>query len=194
MDNSIEIEKINLLKKQKFNWRILWENFVFKHGDNYYKMPSFIWKTFFYKENDSYNQAKINFKLINKYFWKVIKIADTQIAKNSDWHYVIKQKELKWHILTKKDLEKNYLLLSKFKKLVIINEIMWEKENVFLDLLWSDFAFAPNKIHNLITDWKELYIFDFWLFHKKSKNILSKIFSNISTKIQIFIIKIFWNK
>lgn len=194
MDNSIEIEKINLLKKQKFNWRILWENFVFKHGDNYYKMPSFIWKTFFYKENDSYNQAKINFKLINNYFWKVIKIADTQIAKNSDWHYVIKQKELKWHILTKKDLEKNYLLLSKFKKLVIINEIMWEKENVFLDLLWSDFAFAPNKIHNLITDWKELYIFDFWLFHKKSKNILSKIFSNISTKIQIFIIKIFWNK
>ena len=187
MDNSIEIEKINLLKKQKFNWRILWENFVFKHGDNYYKMPSFIWKTFFYKENDSYNQAKINFKLINNYFWKVIKIADTQIAKNSDWHYVIKQKELKWHILTKKDLEKNHLLLSKFKKLVIINEIMWEKENVFLDLLWSDFAFAPNKIHNLITDWKELYIFDFWLFHKKSKNILSKIFSNISTKIQIFI-------
>jgi hypothetical protein len=55
--------------------------------------------------------------------------------RNSDGHYVIKQKEIPGHILEKKDLENNYLLLSKFKKLVIINEIFWEKEGFFLDLL-----------------------------------------------------------
>jgi len=169
-DNS-EIDRINELKKKKINWRILWENFVFFEKWNYYKMPSFVWKQIFYRENDSYVQAQKNFELIKKYFWKVIKIADTEIMQNSDWHYIIKQKEINWKILSKKDLAENYLLLSQFKKLIIINEIFWKKEWVYLDLLWSDFALKPNKIHNLITDWKHLYIFDFWLFHKEPKII-----------------------
>jgi hypothetical protein len=32
-------------------------------------------------------------------------------------------------------LEENELLREKFKKLILINEIFWEKEHVFLDLL-----------------------------------------------------------
>jgi len=189
-----EINKINNLKKKFINWRILWENFVFFHEWNYYKMPSFIGKQIFYKKNDSYKQAQKNFELIKKYFWKVIKIADTQILKNSDWHYIIKQKEIKWKILSKKDLAENYLLLSQFKKLIIINEIFWKKEGVYLDLLWSDFALKPNKVHNLITDWENLYIFDFGLFEKEPKNYIFRLFSRISTRIQILIIKWFWDK
>ncbi len=189
-----EIKNINSLKKTKFNWRLLWENFVFKHDGHFYKMPSFLGKTLFYKKWKSYKQAQENLILIKKYFWKVLKIADTMIVQNTDWHYIIKQKMLCWNILTRKDLKNNYLLLSKFQKLIIINEIFWEKEWVFLDLLWSDFAIMPNKIHNLMTDGKELYIFDFWLFHKTPKNIFFRIFSRISTKIQMLVIKWFWDK
>ena len=194
MKNKKVIKKVNKLKKDKINWRILWENFVFKHKDTYYKMPSFIGKNVFYRKNDSFKQAKINLELIQKYFWKVIKIAPSKIIKNSDWHFLIKQKEIVWHMLTKQDLAENYLLLSKFKKLVIINEIFWEKEGVFLDLLWSDFALQPNKVHNLITDWKDIYIFDFGLFYKKPRNFIFKIFSNVATKIQMNVIKYFWDK
>lgn len=194
MKEKSELKKINNLKKQYFNWRILWENFVFRHNGNYYKMPSFIGKKIFYKKNNSYKQAQKNFELIKKYFWKVIKVADTEIFKNTDWHYAIKQKELKWHILTKRDLGENYLLLSQFKKLIIINEIFWKKEWVYLDLLWSDFALKPNKIHNLITDWENIYIFDFGLFEKEPKNYIFRLFSRIATRIQIIVIKWFWDK
>jgi hypothetical protein len=34
-----EIEKIKKAKKEKFFWRIIGENFVFKEGEHYYKMP-----------------------------------------------------------------------------------------------------------------------------------------------------------
>jgi hypothetical protein len=189
-----EIKKINNLKKRYINWRLLWENFVFFYKWNYYKMPSFIWKQIFYKKNDSHQQAIKNFELIKKYFWKVIKIADTKILKNSDWHYIIKQKKIEGSILEKKDLENNYLLLSQFKKIIIINEIFWKNEGVYLDLLWSDFALKPNKIHNLITDWKNIYIFDFWLFEKKPKSYIFMLFSRVATRIQILVIKWFWDK
>lgn len=194
MKNKKVIKKVNKRKKDIINWRILWENFVFKHKDTYYKMPSFIGKNVFYRQNDSFVQAKKNLELIDKYFWKVLTIAPTKIIQNTDWHFLIKQKQIEWHMLTKKDLSKNYLLLSKFKKLVIINEIFWAKEWVFLDLLWSDFALQPNQIHNLITDWKEIYIFDFGLFYKKPQNFIFKIFSNVATQIQMFVIKYFWDK
>lgn len=190
----MKIKKINKLKKQKFNWRILWENFVFKHKNTYYKMPSFIGRNIFYRNNNSFVQATKNVELITKYFGKVLTIAPTKIIQNTDWHFIIKQKALPGKILTRQDLQNNYLLLSKFKKLIIINEIFWKKEGVFLDLLWSDFALQPNKIHNLITDWKEIYIFDFGLFYKKPTNIIFKIFSNVATQIQMFVIKYFWDK
>lgn len=182
------------MRKQKISFRILWENFVFKEWSYYYKMPSFVWKNIFYTKNDSYNQAVKNFDLIKKYFWKVIKIAQTEIMKNDDWHYIIKQKAIEWTILSMQDLEENYLLRSKFRKLVIINEIMWEKEWVFLDLLWSDFVYKPTKINNLIVKWNEIFIFDFGLLEKKPKNFLFKFVSTIAQKIQIFIILKFWDK
>ncbi|MCD5380354.1 hypothetical protein LR004_00345 [Candidatus Gracilibacteria bacterium] len=194
MKNKKVIKKVNKRKKNKINWRILGENFVFKHKDTYYKMPSFIGKNVFYRKNDSFEQAKINLELIQKYFGKVIKIAPSKIIKNSDGHFLIKQKEIVGHMLTKQDLAENYLLLSKFKKLVIINEIFWEKEGVFLDLLGSDFALQPNKVHNLITDGKDIYIFDFGLFYKKPRNFIFKIFSNVATKIQMNVIKYSWDK
>ncbi|MDQ7009379.1 MAG: hypothetical protein Q9M94_03760 [Candidatus Gracilibacteria bacterium] len=189
-----EIENINKLSKRKINWRILGENFVFFHEGDYYKMPSFIGKQIFYKNNDSYVQAKKNFELIKRYFGKVIKIADTEIEKNSDGHYIIKQKEIKGRILSKKDLAENYLLLSQFKKLIIINEIFWKKEGVYLDLLGSDFALRPNRVYNLITDGEKLYIFDFGLFEKEPQNYIFRLFSRLSTRIQILVIKWFWDK
>jgi len=55
----------------------------------------------------------------------------------------------------------NPKLLSKFRRLIIANEVMWQKEGVFLDLIGSDILSHPNTIHNLLTDGEHLYIFDF---------------------------------
>jgi len=58
-------------------------------------------------------------------------------------------------------MKDNPKLISKFKRFIIANELMWEKEGFFLDLLGSDFITQPQTIHNLLTDGKEIYVFDF---------------------------------
>jgi|GEM_PF-1303726 len=49
-------------------------------------------------------------------------------------------------------LEENHHLLMKFKKLVIINEVMWEKEGFCLDILGSDFIYDMRVTPNIFTD------------------------------------------
>ena len=188
-----EAKRINKLKKNKISFR-LGENFVFKEWKNYYKMPSFIGRNIFYRKVNSFKQAKKNIKLIEKYFWKVFTIANTKIIKDLNWHYIIKQKEVQWKKLTRKMLENNPRLTAKFRKLIIINEIFWEKEKVFLDLLGSDFFYKPDTIHNIISDGKELYIFDFGLLEKRKDNSIFWWISYLSRKLQLSVINIFFVK
>lgn len=189
MSDILEINKIRKLRKNHSSLRIFWENFVFSEWDFFYKMPSFIWKIIFYKDLESYNELEKNFYFIKKYFWKDFKIADTQIFKDEKNHYVIKQKKIDWEILSIKQLKNNSNLKKKFQELMNINYKLWEKEWIYLDILWTDFIFKPTKIHNIIIDWKDLYIFDFWVLKKNSPNFIFRKLSNFFYWCQIFFIK-----
>lgn len=185
-------EDIKSRAKNKFSWRIFWENFVFKHEEHYYKMPTFLAKNVMYRNSDSYEKVVEAMCIIKKYFWPLTLIPKTEVFREKSGHYVLKQENIAWEKITKKLLESNPKLLSKFRRLIIANEIMWQKEGVFLDLLWSDIITHPKTIHNLLTDWENIYVFDFWLLEKSSKNIFFKNFSRIGTWIQLKFIKIFF--
>ncbi|NUJ97655.1 hypothetical protein HGA92_02595 [Candidatus Gracilibacteria bacterium] len=184
-----EIQRIKEVGKQKFSWRIIGENFVFKDGEHYYKMPGIVGKNIFYKKNDSYKQAIKNFEMIKTYFSKIVKIADTEIIQDNDGHYIIKQKEIAGEKLTKKMLEENHHLLMKFKKLVIINEVMWEKEGFCLDILGSDFIYDMRVIPNIFTDGSHLYLFDIGLLERKPERKIFEFISKIARFLQDIIIK-----
>lgn len=184
-----EIQRIKEVGKQKFSWRIIGENFVFKDWEHYYKMPWIVGKNIFYKKNDSYKQAIKNFEMIKTYFSKIVKIADTEIIQDNDGHYIIKQKEIAWEKLTKKMLEENHHLLMKFKKLVIINEVMWEKEGFCLDILGSDFIYDMRVIPNIFTDGIHIYLFDIGLLEKKPERKIFEFISKIARFLQDIIIK-----
>ena len=186
-----EVEKIHSLRKWKFSWRILGENFVFRYENHFYKMPTFLARNIMYRKIDSYDKINASLKIIQKYFWALTKIPSTEIFHDNK-NYIIKQVCINWQKLSRKHLEESPKLLSKFKRLIIANEIMWLKEWVFLDLLGSDIILHPHKIHNLLTDWENIYIFDFWLLEKSSHNIFFRYFSHFSQKFQIFIVKYFF--
>jgi len=188
-----QAEKIKQRAKQeKFSWRFLWENFVFQQWGHFYKMPSALYKNTMYKHSDSYEKVVDALRLIKKYFGPIVSIPKTEILKDKNAHYVIKQQSITWEKLTKKNLENNPKLLSKFSRIIIANELMWKKEWFFLDILWSDIIKRPNTIHNLFTDWENIYIFDFWLLEKSSKNIFFKYFSRIWTWLQLKFMKRFY--
>lgn len=182
-------ESIKQKAKNKFSWRLLGENFVFHDGEHYYKMPTFLAKNTLYRKNNSHEKVKEAHRIIEKYFWALTKIPTTKIYCDEGNNYVIKQRKINGEKLSKKQLRDNPKLLSKFKRLIIANELMWEKEGVFLDLLWSDIIAHPNTIHNLITDGEYIYVFDFGLLEKKSKNIFYKYFSKFWTWFQLQFLK-----
>jgi len=187
-----EAQRIQKLRKWKFSWRILWENFVFQNNGYFYKMPTFLAKNIMYRKNDSYEKVCDGMRIIQKYFWPLTKIPKTELLKQKDGNYIIKQKSISGEKLTKKLMEHNPTLLSKFKRLVIANEIMWMKEWVFLDLLWSDIVTHPQTIHNLLTDGEDIYIFDFGLLEKQSTNTFFRYFSHFWTKLQLLFMKYFF--
>jgi len=187
-----QADQIKKVAQTKFSWRLLWENFVFKQWNHYYKMPTFLARNIMYRKTDSYEKVVDSMRTIQKYFWALTKIPETQVLKDKDNNYIIKQKKISWEKLSKKSLEANPKLLSKFKRLIIANEVMWLKEWVFLDLLWSDIVAHPNTIHNLLTDGEQIYVFDFWLLEKKSKNIFFRYFSHFGTWFQLQFIKRFF--
>ena len=51
-----EAEKIHDLRKHKFSWRLLGENFVFQDGEHFYKMPTFLARNIMYRKIDSYER------------------------------------------------------------------------------------------------------------------------------------------
>lgn len=187
-----EIERIQKLRKGKFSWRILWENFVFQDSENYYKMPTALAKNVMYRKSNSYEKICDSMRIVQKYFWPLTKIPKTEVLKQKDGHYIIKQKNISGKKLTKKNMEENPELLSKFRRLVIANEVMWMKEGVFLDLLWSDIISHPKTIHNLLTDGKNIYVFDFGLLEKKSSNMFFRYFSHFGTWLQLKFVKSFF--
>ncbi len=187
-----QIQKIREMKKWKFSWRLLWENFVFQQDGHFYKMPTFLAKNIMYRKTDSYEKVIDSMRIIKKYFGPLTKIPKTEILKDSSWHYIIKQKNIVGEKLTKKHLNNNPKLLSKFKRLIIANEIMWLQQGVFLDLLWSDILTKPQTIHNLLTDGKNIFVFDFGLLEKSSKNILFRYFSHFARWFQLLFVKKFF--
>lgn len=180
-----QIEEIKQKAKRKFSWRILWENFVFEEDGNFYKMPTFLAKNVIYKKADSYEKVKSAREIITQYFWALTKIPNTEIYRDEKGNYVIKQEKISGEKLTKKMMQENPKLLSKFKRLIIANEVMWEQKGVFLDLLGSDIVTQPNTIHNLLTNWENIYVFDFGLLEKASKNIFFRYFSRFWTWFQL---------
>lgn len=185
-------EYIKKQAKKRFSWRLLWENFVFQEGKHYYKMPTFLARNVMYRKTDSFEKLQESINTIKKYFWPITKIPKTKVFCDTENHYVIRQKTIKWEKLTKKHMEHNPKLLSKFKRLIIANEVMWLKEWVFLDLLWSDIVTKPNTIHNLLTDGENIYVFDFWLLEKKSRNIFFRYFSHFAQWFQLIFVKRFF--
>lgn len=188
----IEKEKIKAIRKWKFSWRIFGENFVFFHEDNYYKMPTALAKNTIYRKIDSYDKVCESHEMIKKYFWKITKIPKTEIEKDEKKWYIIKQASVDGEKLTKALLEKKPRLLSKFKRLIIANEVMRMEEGVFLDLLGSDIVAHPQTIHNLLTDGKDIYVFDFWLLEKTSDNAFFRHLSHFVQKGQLLFVKHFF--
>lgn len=186
-----EAEKIHDLRKHKFSWRLLGENFVFRDGDHFYKMPTFLARNIMYRKIDSYEKVTESLKIIEQYFGKITKIPHTEILHDGK-NYIIKQVCIQGEKLSRKHLEESPKLLSKFKRLIIANEVMWLKEWVFLDLLGSDIVLHPNEIHNLLTDGENIYVFDFWLLEKSSHNLFFRYFSHFAQKLQLFVVKYFF--
>lgn len=187
-----EIQDIKQMRKWKFSWRIFGENFVFKDGEYFYKMPTFLAKNTMYLNTDSYEKVVDSLRIIKQYFWTLAKIPKTEILKDSDNTYIIKQEIICGDKLTYKHMEDNPKLVSKFGRLIMANELMWKKEWVFLDLLGSDIISHPNTIHNLLTDGEYIYVFDFGLLEQHSKNIFFRYVSRFTQKFQLFFIKIFF--
>ena len=188
----IEIEKVKAMRKWKFSWRIFGENFVFFHEWDYYKMPTALAKNTIYKRVDSYEKVCSSHEIIEKYFWKITKIPETEVEKDGNKDYIIKQKSIDGKKLQKKDLENNPKLLSKFKRLIIANEVMRRNEWVFLDLLGSDIVAHPQTIHNLLTDGKDIYVFDFGLLERTSDNTFFRYLSHFVQRWQLLFVKWFF--
>lgn len=187
-----EIQNIKDMRKWRFSWRIFGENFVFRDWEYFYKMPTALAKNTIYKNIDSYEKLIDSMRIIQKYFWKLTIIPKTEVFKERNWDYIVKQKNISWEKLSKKILEQNPKLISKFWRLVIANELMWQQEWVFLDLLGSDIITHPQTIHNLLTDGEDIFVFDFGLLENNSRNILFRYISKISQKFQLFFIKRFF--
>ena len=185
-------EEIKFKAQNKFSWRILWENFVFQEGKHFYKMPTALYKHTMYKHTDSYEKVVDALILIKKYFGPIVTIPKTEILKDDSANYVIKQQEIPGEKLTKKHLKDNPKLVSKFARIIMANELMWKQQWFFLDILGSDILKQPNTIHNLFTDWENIYIFDFWLLEKSSKNIFFRYFSRLWTRLQLMFMKRFF--
>ncbi len=180
-------------RKWKFSWRLLWENFVFEEDGHFYKMPTVLAKNTMYRDCSSYDKVNSSLEIIKKYFWPIAYIPETKIYEDKDGHFVIDQIKVQGgKELTRDMMDTNPELLSRFKRLIIANEIMWEKEWVFLDLLWSDIVAHPQTIHNLITDGKDLYVFDFGLLEKKPGNFIFRCISHSVKKFQLLFVKIFY--
>ena len=162
------------------------------HWDHFYKMPTALYKSTMYKHTDSYEKVIDALRLIKQYFGPIVTIPKTQVLKDSNAHYIIKQEKIHGEKLTKHHLKKNPKLISKFARIIIANELMWEQQWFFLDILGSDIVTQPSTIHNLFTDGENIYIFDFGLLEHSSKNIFFKYFSRIGAWFQLRFIKRFY--
>jgi hypothetical protein len=91
-------------------------------------MPTALYKHTMYKHTDSYEKIVDALRLINKYFGPIVTIPKTEILKDKNTHYVIKQEQIPGEKLTKKILENNPKLISKFSRIIMANEIMWEEQ------------------------------------------------------------------
>ena len=178
------IDRIKKIFAASKNYRALGENIVCTDGKYYYKTPGIVWKILFYWRMSSHKEIKKSIDLIHEYFWTSCHVVHTQIIKAPEGNYILKQKEIKGELISKKDLDENPVLRGKFEWLMHQSEKMWKEKWYFLDILGTDFFYKPNYIHNLMTNGEELYIFDFWLLDGHSRNIVFRLVSHIMYRFQ----------
>lgn len=178
------IERIKKIFAKNPNYRALWENIVCKDGKYYYKTPWVVWKILFYWRMSSHKEIKRSIETIKEYFWEHCHVVHTQIIKDHDGNYILKQKEVDGELISKHLLHSNPTLKKNFETLMAQSEKMWREKGLFLDILGTDFFYKPTYIHNLMTDGEDIYIFDFGLLDGNSKNPLFYIVSHIFYRFQ----------
>ena len=169
--------------------RLFWENIVYYYENYYYKIPSNLAKKTMYKNVDAYKRVYNSFQIVKRHFWNISIIPQTEMFQNEERFYIIKQSQIVWEKLSQKHLRNNPHLASKFKKIIEANEKMWIEQWFFLDLLGSEYFIQPKTLHNLMTDWENIYIFDFGLFEKSPANNFFRFASHSAKKFQSFFIK-----
>jgi len=184
MKNLDNVKK--MFEKNRYK-RIFWECIVVEHDNCFYKTPNYTWKMV-HSWKDKYKCVVNSVDLIKKYFSKICKITETEITKNDECHYIIKQKKIHGDILKFSDF-KNEIIRKKMTEILKINKQLWKKEWYFLDLFWTD-VFFKLKVSNLILYKNDIYIFDFWLLNKNSKNYFFRFLSYIFYYLQIFLLDI----
>lgn len=183
-----ELKKVKKILLKKQSWRIFSENIVIEYNNSFYKCPNFAWKFIFYKWIDAYKFIHKSYKLLLNYFSNDFKVVNSKIIKDKKLIYIIKQEKINWRLLVKKDL-KDKKIRKQVIKLLEINDFLWKKEWLFLDILWTDIISKPLTFHNIfINDW-ELYIFDFWLLNKKAHSRTFRFLSYLFYYLQNFWIK-----
>lgn len=181
-----ELEKVKKLLKENKRSRPLAENIVIEYNNHFYKAPNYSAKYLFYKWIDSYSFVKKSYQLLKEKFWDDFKIVETQIFKDKNFQYIIKQKKIEGRILEKKDL-KEKIVKEKIEHLLKKNKALWKKQWFFLDILGTESLYNPSKMHNIfICENKDLYIFDFWLLNKNAKSYTFRFFSYLFYFIQSF--------
>lgn len=185
MKNIEKVKECLLKEKHK---RFFWENIVIQKDDFFYKTLNRMWKIMHHWEN-KYKSVVENIELIEEYFWNICEIAETEVIKDEDFFYIIKQKKLNWNILKFRDL-KHKKVKNKMIEIMKINNIFWKEKWLFLDIFWTDVLFKPHSIHNLMIDDDKIFIFDFWLLNKNSPVIIFRILSYFFYYLQNFLFKI----
>ncbi len=182
MKNLDEIKK--LLKKIPIR-RFFAENRVVEYKNFFYKCPNITWKYLFYRNKDAYKAIEHSYEITKKYFWKDFDIAKTEIYRDENLLYIIKQEKIHWEILSPKFF-KNIEIKNKTLLFLEINKKLWEQEWLFLDVLWTEVILNPFKMHNLVIKWDQIFIFDFWFINRKSSRWFFRYFSTVIYYLQVF--------
>ena len=179
-----KLDKVKKLLKAIPIKRFFAENRVVEYEGYFYKCPNITWKYIFYRNKDAYKAIKNSYKIIKQYFWEDFDIVRTDITRDEELLYIIKQEKICWDVVSAK-LFKNPEIRNKILLFLEKNKLLWKEKWLFLDVMWADAIFSPFKIHNLIIVWDQIFIFDFWFLNKKSSRFFFRYFSIIFYHLQI---------
>jgi len=88
------------------------------------------------------------------------------------------------------DLKAPYIK-DKMAQIIVRNQLFWEEQGRYLDILGTDILWNPHEIHNLILQKNKIVIFDFGILNKRSRNPFFRMLSYFFYFIQMGYIKFF---